>query len=211
MGSRSTFVLCTVTDFCFPCHPWHNRMKEVYTEGSLWKNKSGRWLVRSRRKFPWDNETWAAGLFKLHACTTFINWAPPRGCHSPPRLYSPRLLIVRQLKNGTAKTIPRRPWCSGQNRAPISWLNSPLSVPKYCCQMYSNAGLLPSVGILHNLHLASSLAGSWLLSLQHLLNCFKPHHESGQPASRLVISFVHRVMHNKLADYPCVRFPSSVL
>ena len=48
MGSRSTFVLCTVTDLCFPCHTWHNRMKEVYTEGSLWKNDpaDGWWRVR---------------------------------------------------------------------------------------------------------------------------------------------------------------------
>jgi len=35
MGSCSTFALCTVTDLCFPCH---HRMKEAYTEGSLWKN-----------------------------------------------------------------------------------------------------------------------------------------------------------------------------
>jgi len=74
---------CTVTDFCFPCHLWHNRTKEVYTKGFVWKNKSGRWLVRSRRKF-WDNKMWAAGHFELHGCTTFINWVPPRGYHSLP-------------------------------------------------------------------------------------------------------------------------------
>jgi len=59
-------------------------------------------------EFPRDNKTWAAGLFELHACTTFINWAPPRGCH-PPRLYSPPLLTVRWLKSGTAKTVPAVP------------------------------------------------------------------------------------------------------
>ena len=144
MGSRSTVVLCTVTvpDFCFPCHPWYNRMKEVYTEGSLWKNESGRELVR---KFQ-DNETWAAGCFELHACTIFTSierhhvgalkeerailltttpwkhrsWLDnspkeearkkvEEGCHSPHRLYSPRLLIIRWPKSGTAKTVPAVP------------------------------------------------------------------------------------------------------
>jgi len=34
--------------------------------------------------------------------------APPHACHSP-QLYSPRLLIVRQLKSDTAKTVPAVP------------------------------------------------------------------------------------------------------
>ena len=72
---------CTVTDFCFPCHPWYNRTKEVYTEGSLWKNESGRQLVRNFQ----DSETWAAGHFELHACTTFTSIERHHGVpHSPP-------------------------------------------------------------------------------------------------------------------------------
>ena len=99
MGSRRTVVLCmhcTVTDFCFPCHPWYNRTKEVYTEGSLWKNECGRQLVR---KFQ-DNETWAAGRFELHARIYYM--------HIPPYCIAHvwRQLIVRRPKSGTAKTAP---------------------------------------------------------------------------------------------------------
>jgi len=52
MGSRSTIVLCTALSLTSAFHVIRNRMKEIYTEGSLWKNESGRQLVR---KF-WDNE-----------------------------------------------------------------------------------------------------------------------------------------------------------
>ena len=96
---------CTVTDFCFPCHQWYNRTKEVYTEGLLWKNKSGRQLVR---KFQ-DNKTWAAGCFELYACTKFTSTERHHVGATPPRLYSPRLLIIRQPKSGTAKTVPAVP------------------------------------------------------------------------------------------------------
>ena len=73
---------------------WEHQ-REVYTEGSLWKNESGRWLVRSQRKFL-DNETRAAGLFELHACTgTTMSIAT-----------CPPTLIVRRLKGSMAKTVP---------------------------------------------------------------------------------------------------------
>ena len=101
-NSSPSFFCCL--DFCFPCRPWYNRTKEVYTEGLLWKNESGRQLVR---KF--QDETWAAGRFELHACTTFTSIE----CHymgaTPPRLYSPCPLIVRRPKSGTAKTVPAVP------------------------------------------------------------------------------------------------------
>ena len=51
MGSRSTVVLCTALSLTSAFHVI--RDITIYTEGSLWKNESGRQLVR---KFQ-DNET----------------------------------------------------------------------------------------------------------------------------------------------------------
>ena len=102
MGSHSTVVLCTALSPTSAFHVIRDRTKEVYTEGSLWKNQSGRQLAR---KFQ-DNETWAAGHFELHACTTFTSIERHHVGATPPRLYSPRLLIVRRQKSGTAKTVP---------------------------------------------------------------------------------------------------------
>jgi len=47
-------------------------MREVYTEGSLWKNESGRQLVRNQRKFQ-DNKTRTAGCFELTACMYYVH------------------------------------------------------------------------------------------------------------------------------------------
>ena len=109
MGSHSTVVLCTA--LLLTCA---FRVIRDITERkkSILKARYGKQIrqtaVRSRRNF-WDNETWAAGRFKLHACTTFTSVE----CHhvraTPPRLYSPRLLIVRPLKSDTAKTVPAVP------------------------------------------------------------------------------------------------------
>ena len=67
------------------------------------KNETGRWLVRIRRKFQ-DNKTWATGhlncMHILHSSTEHHHVGA-----TPPWLYSPLLLIVRQLKSGTAKAI----------------------------------------------------------------------------------------------------------
>jgi len=101
MGSRSTVVLCTALSLTSAFHVIRDRTKEVYTEGSLWKNESGRELVR---KFQ-DNKTWAAGRFELHA-HTFTSIERHHVGATPPWLYSPRLLIVRRPKRGTAKTTP---------------------------------------------------------------------------------------------------------
>jgi len=120
MGSRSTIVLCTALSLTSAFHVIRNRMKEIYTEGSLWKNESGRQLVR---KF-WDNEAWAAGCFELDACTTFTSIAHHHVGATPPRLYSPRLLIVRRPKSGTAKTVPAVPAAG-----PGGWHCKSFSIP----------------------------------------------------------------------------------
>ena len=51
----------------------------------------------------------AAGRFELHACTAFTSIEHHHVGATPHRLYSPRLLIVRQPKSGTAKTAPAIP------------------------------------------------------------------------------------------------------
>jgi len=46
MGSRSTVVLCTALSLTSAFRViQYNKTKEVYTEGSLWRNEWGRQLV----------------------------------------------------------------------------------------------------------------------------------------------------------------------
>jgi len=48
-------------------------------------------------------------LQELHACTTFTSIERHHVGATPPQLYSPCLLIVRQPKGCTAKTVPAVP------------------------------------------------------------------------------------------------------
>ena len=106
MGSRSTVVLCTALSLTPAFHVIcditvgkKSIPKARYGKTNPADNWWGVGGIGSSRTML--NETWAAGRFELHACTTR---------HSPPDcIASPCLLIVRRPKNGTAKTVPAVP------------------------------------------------------------------------------------------------------
>jgi len=106
----STVVLCTTLSLTSACHVIHDitERKKSIPKAHYGKTNPADGGEESE-EVPGQRNVSSCDLFELHACATFTSIERHHVGATPPRLYSPRLLIVRCLKSGTAKTIPAIP------------------------------------------------------------------------------------------------------